>query len=64
MAGRSAVCIELSADERTELSSRLRRRKVARTDAMRAEIVLLAAEGMSNLAIAGSLGITRVTVAL
>ena len=64
MAGRSAVCIELSADERTELSSRLRRRKVARADAMRAEIVLLAAEGMSNLAIAGSLGITRVTVAL
>ena len=43
--------------------SRLRRRKVARADAMRAEIVLLAAQGVSNLAIAERLGITRVTVA-
>ena len=64
MAGRAAVRIELGEDERTELSARLRRRKVARADAMRAEIVLMAAEGMSNLAIAGRLGITRVTVAL
>jgi transposase len=64
MAGRAAVRIELSEDERAELSARLRRRKVGRADAMRAEIVLLAADGISNLAIAARLGITRVTVAL
>ena len=64
MAGRSAVGIELTEDERAELSARLRRRTVARADAMRAEIVLLAAKGMSHLALAERLGITRVTVAL
>ena len=58
-----AVQVDLSEAERAELTSRLRRRKVARADAMRAEIVLLAAEGMSNLAIAERLSITRVTVA-
>jgi transposase len=63
MPGRAAVCIELSEAERAELASRLRRRKVARADALRAEIVLLAAEGANNMAIAEQLGITRVTVA-
>ena len=63
MATPKAISIELSAAEAAELGSRLRRRKVARGDAMRAEIVLLAAEGVSNLAIAERLGITRVTVA-
>lgn len=63
MAGRTAVRIELDEDERAELASRLRRRKVARADAMRAEIVLLAAAGTSNSVIAERLGITRVTVA-
>ena len=63
MAGRAAVCIELTEAERATLASRLRRRKVARGDAMRAEIVLLAADGVSNMAIAERLGITRVTVA-
>ncbi len=58
-----AVSVELSEAERAELTARLRRRKVARADAMRAEIVLLAAEGMNNLAIAERLSITRVTVA-
>jgi hypothetical protein len=58
-----AVHIELSAVERAELASRLRRRKIARADAMRAEIVLLAAEGVSNLAIAERPGIARATVA-
>jgi transposase len=57
-----AIAIELSETEAAELASRLRRRKVARADAMRAELVLLAAEGVSNLAIAERLGITRVTV--
>ena len=45
----------------------LRRGHVAgrfrRGDAMRAEIVLLAADGATNLAIAEQLGVTRVTVA-
>ena len=61
MATPKAIGIELSELEAAELASRLRRRKVARADAMRAEIVLLAAEGVSNLAIAERLGITRVT---
>ena len=59
----AAVRIELSDAERSELRARARRRKIARADAMRAEIVLLAADGMTNLAIAERLGITRVTVA-
>ena len=63
MAGRAAVLIELTEAERAELSSRLRRRKVGRGDAVRAEIVLLAADGLSNVAIAVRLGVTRVTVA-
>jgi transposase len=63
MAAPKAVQIELSELEAAELASRLRRRKVARGDAMRAEIVLLAAQGVSNLGIAERLGITRVTAA-
>ena len=62
MATPKAIAIELSETEAVELASRLRRRRVARADAMRAEIVLLAAERVSNLAIAKRLGITRVTV--
>jgi transposase len=62
MASPKAVQVKLTEAERTELTARLRRRKVSRADAMRAEIVLLAAEGVSNLAIAERLGITRVTV--
>ena len=63
MAWGAAAGIELSDAERSELRARARRRKIARADAMRAEIVLLAADGMTNLAIAERLGITRVTVA-
>ncbi len=63
MAWGAAVRIELNDAERSELQARARRRKIARADAMRAEIVLLAADGMTNLAIAERLGITRVTVA-
>lgn len=63
MAWGKAVRIELSADERSELERRVRGRKVARCDAMRAAIVLLAAGGMTNVAIADRLGITRPTVA-
>ena len=63
MAWRSAVRIELDEAERCELEARTRRRKISRADAMRAEIVLLAADGTTNLAIAELLGVTRVTVA-
>jgi transposase len=58
-----AVRIEVSDGERAELEARLRRRKVARGDALRAEIVLLAAAGLSNLAITERLGIARMTAA-
>jgi transposase len=64
MAGGVAVAIELTDAERGQLEARTRRRKTARGDAMRAEIVLLAASGMTNVAIAKQLGVTRVTVAL
>ena len=63
MATPKAVRIELTEDERAELQARLRRRKVARGDALRAEIVLLAAEGLTNLAITERLGVARMTVA-
>jgi transposase len=63
MPGPKAVRIELSEGERAELEARLRRRKVARGDALRAEIVLLAADGLSNLGIAERLGIARMTAA-
>jgi hypothetical protein len=63
MASPKAVRVELSEDEQTELQARLRRRKIARSDALRAEIVLLAADGLSNLAITERLGAARMTVA-
>lgn len=62
MRGRAAIRIELAGAERAELEARARRRKSLRADALRAEIVLLAAGGMTNLGIAKRLGITRVTV--
>jgi len=62
MRGRSAVRIDLADAERAGLEGLARRRKTAWADAMRAGIVLLAAGGMSNVAIADRLGITRVTV--
>jgi transposase len=57
-----AVDIVLSAAERSDLERRLRRRTIARADAMRAEIVLLAADGYANSAIARTVGATRKTV--
>ena len=57
MAHGSAVKIVLGGSERSELEMRVRRRKIARADAVRAEIVLLAADGMNNCAIADALGI-------
>jgi transposase len=60
--GPAAVEIVLSETERSELEARVRRRKIARADAMRAEIVLLAADGLTNCAIADETGVSRMTV--
>jgi len=57
-----ASVITLSADERDHLDRLVRRRKVARGDAVRAEIVLRAAEGLNNSEIADAVGVTRPTV--
>jgi hypothetical protein len=43
VASRKASRIKLSADERAVLDRRVRRRKIARADAQRAEIILRAA---------------------
>src|SRR5580693_5380271 len=64
MAGGPAVKIILGDSERSELEMRARRRKIARVDAVRAEIVLLAADGMNNCAIAATLGLSRLTAGL
>ena len=63
MARSAAVGIALGTAERGELERRARRRKTSRGDALRAEIVLLAAEGMTNVAIAERLGVSRLTAA-
>ncbi len=63
MAWGAAVRIEPGEEERRELEGRSRRWKVARADALRAGIVLLAADGLTNVAIAERLAITRLTVA-
>ncbi len=57
-----ASVITLSVDERAYLDRLVRRRKVGRGDAQRAEIVLLAADGLNNCAIAAQIGVTRQTV--
>ena len=62
MANRKANRIKLSADERAVLDRRVRRRKIARADAQRAEIILRAADGLNNCEIAGVVGVTRQTV--
>ena len=64
MARGPAVTIILTDSERSELEIRVCRRKIARADAMRAEIVLLAADGMNNCAIADELDISRLTAGL
>jgi transposase len=64
MARGAAVKIVLSDEERVTLESWTRRRKIARAEAVRAEIVLLASEGLSNCAIADELSISRLTAGL
>ena len=62
MTGPTAVEIVLSERERGELEARVRRRRIAHADAMRAEIILLAADGLNNCAIADEIGASRMTV--
>jgi transposase len=62
MARRMASRVTLTADERAVLERRLRRRKIARAEAQRAEIVLRAADGANNCEIAEAVGVTRQTV--
>ncbi len=62
MARGSAVKIILSDAERVELEARVRRRKSSHGAARRARIVLLAADRLSNTAIAEKLDISRLTV--
>jgi transposase len=57
-----AVEIELSDVEREQLEAWARRRKSAQAVALRSRIVLLAAEGLRNTAIAERLAVTRPTV--
>ena len=56
------MAIALRDEERTELEILARRRKTAQAGAERSVIVLLAATGEINTAIAARLGVTRVTV--
>jgi transposase len=59
---RVPTVLELSAAERAELEAWSRRRKTAQALALRARIVLHAAAGLSNTAIAAELGVAKHTV--
>lgn len=61
MARGKASAIELSAEERVELESLARRRSTGQALAMRARIVLAAADGATNVRIAERLGVFRST---
>jgi transposase len=54
--------ISLSDEERVVLERRVRRRKIAHADALRAEIILRAADGLNNCRIVEAVGVTRKTV--
>lgn len=62
MAGRIASQIELTEDEASHLQSLARRRKTAQAISLRAQIILRAAKGMTNIEIAEDLGTSRITV--
>lgn len=62
MARGAAVRIVLTGEERGELEARVRRRRVPHGAARRARIVLLAADGLNNCAIAEKLDVSRLTV--
>lgn len=60
--GRPLSPLSVTDQERTELEELLRRRRVARADAQRAKVILLAAEGCSNEQIAERVGLSKPTV--
>src|SRR6266478_8142633 len=62
MAGKPRLPLVLTDAERRTLQGWASRRKTAQGLAQRARIVLMCADGKSNVAVAGELGITRVTV--
>ena len=59
--GRHAQVIELTPDENDELKRRVRARSGSQQAALRGQIVLAAANGVSNTEIGATLGITRHT---
>src|ERR671917_2311922 len=59
---RMPTALDLSEAERAELQSWARRRRTAQGLALRARIVLRAAAGLSNTAIADELGVAKHTV--
>ena len=61
---RTAATIELSDEEEQQLRGVLRAPSASQQDAMRARIVLLAAEGTSNTQIAAEVGVSLPTVGL
>ena len=62
MSRRSPYRIELTPDERSELERRARRQTATRREVFRAQIVVLAADGLRNDEIAERLGSVRETV--
>ncbi|HEX9540012.1 MAG TPA: helix-turn-helix domain-containing protein, partial [Streptosporangiaceae bacterium] len=62
MAGKPRLPLVLTDAERQTLQGWASRRKTAQGLAQRARVVLMCADGKSNVAVAAELGITRVTV--
>jgi transposase len=60
--GRPVVVIELSQQERQQLEEVLRRRRVAKADAQRAQVILLSAGGRTGKEIARRAGVSEPTV--
>jgi transposase len=58
---RRAPTVVLTAEDRAELDRRVHARTGSQQDALRARVVLLAAEGLDTTAIAGMLGVARGT---
>ncbi len=62
MPHRVPTTLEISEAERAELENWARRRNMAQALALRARIVLRAAAGLSNTAVAAELGVAKHTV--
>jgi transposase len=64
MAGARTVAIVLTAEERSALERNVRRRTGAHGIAQRSRMILLAADGLSNEAVAARVGVWAVTVGI